>query len=60
MTTYHITNRTSGADLGTYEAEDELGALEQMAREAGYRSYADACETTGDEGGDLDVIGACS
>lgn len=43
MAKFQISNRLSGLRLGTYEAEDESGALEAMARQAGYASYADAC-----------------
>lgn len=41
MTTYKITNRISGADLGEYEADTEDHALDLMAQEAGYDDYAD-------------------
>lgn len=53
---YHITSRTSGADLGTYAATDEQGALDAMAREAGYRDAAHAAEVTGDAGDHLAVV----
>lgn len=32
---YRIENRTSGADLGTYEAEDREAALQALADDAG-------------------------
>jgi hypothetical protein len=49
MTTYTITNRTSGLVLGVYQGATEAEALDAMARDAGYRDFADASEVTGDE-----------
>jgi len=43
MTTYKITS-SQGVDMGTYEAADVAGALDAMARDAGYESQADAVE----------------
>lgn len=43
---YQITNLTSGADLGIYEGEDQIEALEAMDRDAG-ASSDEACEVLG-------------
>jgi hypothetical protein len=37
MNRYRIINTVSGSDLGIFDAADEQGALDAMAREAGYK-----------------------
>ena len=36
---YQITNTATGETLGTYVAASKRDALDQMARDAGYRDY---------------------
>lgn len=45
MARFLISNRRSGADLGVYEGETEAEALDAMARDAGYDSFAGMAET---------------
>ena len=47
---FRIYNRTSGQELGTYDGDTETDALDAMARDAGYRDFADACDTVGGDG----------
>lgn len=44
MTTYQIHNSKSGTIIGVFAGATEAEALEAMARDAGYRSYAECCE----------------
>jgi len=55
MATFTITNKVSGADLGTYTASSAAEALDLMAQDAGYESQAAALAVTGGDGSDLVV-----
>ena len=55
MSTYLIENNLSGVVLGEYEAESEAEALDVMARDAGYRDYAECCEDVPAKPGEISV-----
>ena len=55
MTTYKITS-SAGQDMGTYDADTERGALDAMAREAGYASQAEAAEVAGAFEGRVEAV----
>ena len=44
MKKYQIENTNSAVLFGVYEAESKEMALEALARDAGYATYAIACE----------------
>jgi hypothetical protein len=50
MKTFNITETEQGNDFGNFQAEDERGALEALANDAGYKSYADMLYVTGGRG----------
>lgn len=47
MTTFSITNRSSGLCIGDYQGRDADDAIDAMARDAGYDSQADAAAVLG-------------
>lgn len=54
MKTYQIENLHSAVILGIYEGENELAALEAMARDiGGARSFAELCEIAPVQSGEL-------
>jgi len=57
MATFQIIS-AQGVDMGVYEAADAAGALDAMARDAGYKSQADAAEVAGPFDGTVTEIAA--
>ena len=47
MARYQLTNRTSGLDLGTYEAPTAYDAIETMHKDAGYADIDAAAQALG-------------
>lgn len=54
MTSYQISNKTTGVVLGIYDGNSKSEAHEAMARDAGYPSLAAMCDVLGL---DLDAAG---
>lgn len=52
MRYWKIWNTASGIFLGVFEAEDVDGALDALARDAGYRDYDHMCEVVGPDSDD--------
>lgn len=52
---YSITNTISGQHLGVYEADSEQGALDAMARDAGYADDAAMCRAVPRGPRELDI-----
>lgn len=49
MNRYAISVQSSGVDLGVYEGDTEDGAIDAMARDAGYADYRVMCAITDPE-----------
>ena len=56
MTTYRIIS-SAGQEMGTYEADSEIEALDEMARDAGYADQDEAAEAVGPFDGTVQDIG---
>jgi hypothetical protein len=55
MARFKIEHTVSGTELGEFEADDEQGALDAIAREAGYRDHAEASAVAPTSTGELSV-----
>ena len=55
MPKFSIAVISSGVDLGVYEADDADGAVEAMAKDAGYESYRSMCSITDPDDLDAEV-----
>jgi hypothetical protein len=56
MARFKIENTVSGTVIGEFDADDEQDALDAMAREAGYRDHAEACEVAPTSSSEMRVI----
>lgn len=52
----YFTITANGMAMGTYGGANESEALEAYARDAGYKTYADACEAAGTGDGEVVVV----
>lgn len=56
MPTYRIASPASGRILGEYTADTEAGALDALARDANYTDFRAACDVTGDDPENPDLV----
>lgn len=56
MKKFLIGNARSGLVFGVYEAPDEAGALDTLAREAGYASYEAMNEDVPADPGEIEIV----
>lgn len=52
---YLIVNTISGVSLGVYHGDNERGALDSLARDAGYDDYEALCRAVPVQDGELSV-----
>ena len=55
MATYRIENTHSGLILGDYKADSPKKALELLAQDSGYKTYAEMCEISSVIKGEISV-----
>jgi hypothetical protein len=55
MGRWTITNTVSGVEIGSFEADSRKAALDAMARDQGYDSYAEQLDAIESDGSDLRV-----
>ncbi len=55
MAKFEVSSKVSGLGLGVFDAEDEMGALDAAARDAGYDSFRDQCSITDPDDLDAEV-----
>lgn len=56
MRRYVVRNTATGVLLGVYAAHDARGALNALARDAGYSDHAAACRVAPVGAGELEVV----